>query len=1239
MKGLEEFTNLYSLKKTLRFKLKPIGETEEHIKNKGFIQKDKQLAEEFKKAKKIIDEYHKIHIEEGLSSFSFQEEELKDFSEKHKNFQNKRNDDQLRKKFKELQGKLREKLAEKLKHKEAKEIIDKHLERPRITTVENIENPREVLEKFKRQTTYFKGFDENRKNIYTKKPHSTSIGFRLIHQNLPKFFNNMEHYRGARDLGINFSELKKETGEDLDGFFLIGNFNKCLKQQGIDKYNEVIGKINKVINLHAQGVGNNEKKRRIRGHQLEKLYKQILSDREETAFLFEEIIDDASLCQKVSSLFQIPGAERRRTDKNSQTAPTSLDDFEKKLKESLDDLRNAEHDKIYIKNGQPIRDISKQIYESWDKIKDCLKYYAEQEVHPTPRNGRESQGLLKKRKKWCEKPYFSFTDIQNSINSYSHPNSACENPLLNYFKNLSINRQGTDMNLFAKIRETIEKVAPVLTESQDSQVSEIKKDDKIEIIKNYLDSCKELQLFLMPLNIRLKNDDDNVDALKKDGGFYKEFEELYKEIEAIIPVYNQARNYLTKKPHSTEKFKLNFENQTLADGWDKNKETANTCIILMRKKKYFLGVINTNDRKIFKGNIPDDGECYEKMEYKYLPGCKSLYHTIFSAEHANTYNPPEIIKEIIKNKSHKENRSDMCKMVDFLKESIDKNPDWQQFNFEFSPTEDYSNITDFYREVENQGYKITFKDVSKNYIDTCVNKGKLYLFEIYSKDFSSKSTGTPNLNTLYWKALFGEKYLKDVVYKLDGKAELFYREKSLEYPKNIWQKGHHSNDPRKKQKYPIIKDKRYAENTYLFHVPTTCNFKSKRIKDKDINPKVNKFIKSNPNINIIGIDRGERHLAYYTLINQKGEILEQESLNAPTGKNYCELLDKREKERDAARKSWKMIQKIKDLKEGYLSQVVHKIANLMVDKNAIIVLEDLNFGFKNSRLKIEKQVYQNLEKKLIEKLNFLVFKKKKDNETGGLLKALQLTGKFESFKKLGKQTGFIFYVPAYYTSAICPVTGFVNLLKPKYENITKARAFFGKFKKICFNKNENNFEFHFNYNDFTNKAEGCRQDWIVYGREKRLENFRNQENGNQWETREVDVVKEIYNLFKENAIQFKDGQCLKEKICQKDNSNFFKSLIHLLKLILKIRNSRIGTEEDKLISPVKDHAGKFFNSDLLTEEDNSLPRDADANGAYHIALKGLLLLEQLSNVEDVEKFKPDLSNKAWYKFAQSRHPA
>lgn len=223
------------------------------------------------------------------------------------------------------------------------------------------------------------------------------------------------------------------------------------------------------------------------------------------------------------------------------------------------------------------------------------------------------------------------------------------------------------------------------------------------------------------------------------------------------------------------------------------------------------------------------------------------------------------------------------------------------------------------------------------------------------------------------------------------------------------------------------------------------NFKS--VGSENINQQVREYLQQADDTHIIGIDRGERHLLYLVVIDMQGNIKEQFTLNEIVNEyngntyrtNYHDLLDTREEERLTARQSWQTIENIKELKEGYLSQVVYKITQLMVKYHAVVVLEDLNKGFMRGRQKVEKQVYQKFEKMLIDKLNYLVDKKADAAQSGGLLNAYQLTSKFDSFQKLGKQSGFLFYIPAWNTSKIDPVTGFVNLLDTRYQNTEKQK--------------------------------------------------------------------------------------------------------------------------------------------------------------------------------------------------------
>lgn len=535
-------------------------------------------------------------------------------------------------------------------------------------------------------------------------------------------------------------------------------------------------------------------------------------------------------------------------------------------------------------------------------------------------------------------------------------------------------------------------------------------------------------------------------------------------------------------------------------------------------------------------------------------------------------------------------------------------------------------------------------NVSVAYIDKLVNEGEMYLFQIYNKDFSEYSKGTPNMHTLYWKALFDDRNLVDMVYKLNGQAELFYRKKSLDsirptHPANQPIKNKNKNNKKKESlfEYDLVKDRRYTVDKFMFHVPITMNFKNAGL--EKINQQVREYLQQADDTHIIGIDRGERHLLYLVVIDMHGNIKEQFSLNEIVNEcsgntyhtNYHALLDAREEERLNARRSWQTIESIKELKEGYLSQVIHRITRLMVKYHAIVVLEDLSMGFMRGRQKVEKQVYQKFEKMLIDKLNYLVDKKVDVSQPGGLLNAYQLTNKFESFQSSEKQSGFVFYIPAWNTSKIDPVTGFVNLLDTRYQNVEKARAFFSKFDAIRYNKDKDWFEFGVDYDNFNKKAEGTMTKWTLCTQGVRICTFRNAEKNSQWDTQEVDLTTEMKSLFGQSQIDVNGN--LKEAICSQSDKTFFMRLLHLLKLMLQMRNSITGTEIDYLVSPVADGNGNFYDSRKC---DSTLPKNADANGAYNIARKGLMLLRQMKTADNLTDVKFDMTNRTWLKFAQQK---
>ncbi|MDR2234416.1 MAG: type V CRISPR-associated protein Cas12a/Cpf1 [Tannerella sp.] len=1250
MDNLSKFTNLYSLSKTLRFELIPQGKTLTHIQEKGLLSQDERRADSYKKVKKIIDEYHKAFIKESLANCKLNEELLAEYLSLYNVRQ--RGEDQ-KKKFEEIQTKLRKEIADKFTKSADYSKVSKEGEgiKAVLEAVKDDADKKKLLEEFNRFSTYFGGFYENRKNMYSAEDKATAISYRLIHENLPKFIDNIAIFEKIKNSPVadNFEKLYTNLEEYLnvskiEDIFNLETFSDFLTQEQIDVYNSVIGGkteedgkkkqgLNEYINLHNQQQTDKTKKL----PKLKPFFKQILNDRNAISWLPEEF-------ERGKDNFVLESIEKCYQELCKQVfAPEE----KQALIGLLYNLNDYDSSKIYLRNDTTLTDISQQLFGSWAVIQKAVEMRYENE-NPRKKNKKgkftETEEKFAERKENFFKHHDSFSigylnECLALLGDMEKDEKVCTKNIADYFTNLG--KKGGVENLFVQISTNYEQIKTLLNTPYPEDKDLAQDKISVEKIKLFLDSIKAVQWFVKPL---LGKNESN-----KDERFYGEFTPLWEELDKITPLYNKVRNYMTQKPYSIEKIKLNFENSTLLNGWDKNKEQDNTAVLLRKGGNYYLAIMNYQSKIKFDEieTAKDDKNFYEKIEYKLLPGPnKMLPKVFFSKKGKAEFNPSDKILNDYENGCHKIgatfDKAKMHEIIDFFKTSIVKHKDWKKFGFNFSSTATYDSIDKFYNEVSEQGYKITLRNIPESAIHQLVEEGNLYLFQIYNKDFSEYSKGTPNMHTLYWRELFSEENLKNVVYKLNGEAEVFYRKSSIKdeniivhkAKKNIQNKNEQNQKKESCFEYDIIKDKRYTVDKFSFHVPITMNFKAEGT--ENINPEVNQFIKENPeDIHIIGIDRGERHLLYLSLINSKGVIVKQFSLNEIVNEhngnkcktNYHTLLDTREKERQNERESWKTIESIKELKEGYISQVIHKISELMVEYTAIVVLEDLNMGFMRGRQKVEKSVYQKFEKMLIDKLNYLVNKKKQANELGGTLQALQLTNKFVSFKKLGKQSGFLFYVPAWNTSKMCPVTGFVNLFDTRYENVEKTKTFFSKFDSIKYNNDKNYFEFDVkDYSKFSGKAEDTRLDWLICTHGKRIESFRNPEKNSQWDNREIDLTSEFKKILGT------ENSDLKEFISQQTEKLFFERLLYLFAMTVKIRNSITNSDMDYIISPVTDENGKFYDS---RNGDETLPENGDANGAYNIARKGLWIVEQIQKTENFMRINLAISNKEWLQFTQN----
>lgn len=1147
-----------------------------------------------------------------------------------------------------------------------------------------ITDKKAALDTFNDFATYFTGFHQNRENLYSEEAKATAISNRIVNENFPKFYANVKVFEYLQK---NFPNIISDTEDSLKDFlnekklseiFNKENFNAVLSQSGIDFYNTVIGGIsgeagkekvqglNEKINLASQQLPSEEKSKLRKKMTI--LYKQILSDKKTASFIPAGFENSAEVYNAVR-LFK-----EQNFDKANPKISKAFSDFDYDLNE------------IFVP-AKELTAFSLSIFGNWSILSRGL-FLLEKDKSKKELSEKQSENIIKQ----IAKNDYSLFELQGAYERWAKENSVqIDKTVKNYFLLSELRTDETKKEKQSvKILEKIyEAYAAIDFEKQENLQAE---KEAATPIKNFLDEVQSLYHYLKLVDYRGEE--------QKDSNFYSKLDEILSDLAEIIPLFNKVRNFVTKKPGEVKKVKLNFECSSFLNGWATDFGTKDAHIFI-KDNKYYLGIINKKlseeDIDFLKKDGNDKHLIYDfqKPDNKNTPRLFIRSKGDSYAPAVSKYNLP--IESVIdlydkgafktenRDKNPKEYKEALSKLIDYFKLGFSRHDSYKNYKFCWKKTEDYKDIAEFYSDTIKSCYQLKFENINFENLEQLANDGKLYLFQIYNKDFAEKATGKKNLHTLYWENLFSEENLHDVCLKLNGEAELFFRPKSENIkeikhekdsilvnrttadresiPEDIYQEIYKfknnmissiSDEAQKyldthkvvcnKANYTITKDNHFLQDTYLFHCPITMNFKAPEITGRKFNEKVLNYLRENPDVKIIGLDRGERHLIYLSLINQRGEIELQKTLNLVeqvrndkiVSVNYHEKLVQKEGDRDKARKNWQTISNIKELKEGYLSAVVHEIAKLMVEHNAIVVMEDLNFGFKRGRFAVERQVYQKFENMLIEKLNYLVFKDKAAAEPGGVLNAYQLTDKSANVSDVGKQCGWIFYVPAAYTSKIDPKTGFANLFITKgLTNVEKKKAFFERFDAIRYDKKEDCFIFSIDYSKLSDNAD-YKKKWDIYSRGERIVYSRKDN-----KTVTENPTENLKSIFEKFGVQWSNEENFIDSLlsvqAEKQNASFFDELLHSFTTILQMRNSIPNTEVDYLISPVKAEDGTFFDSrqQLSLGSRATLPIDADANGAYHIALKGLYLLTHNFNQND-KGYIENISNADWFKFVQEK---
>ena len=429
-------------------------------------------------------------------------------------------------------------------------------------------------------------------------------------------------------------------------------------------------------------------------------------------------------------------------------------------------------------------------------------------------------------------------------------------------------------------------------------------------------------------------------------------------------------------------------------------------------------------------------------------------------------------------------------------------------NIHYRPIEEYRDSSEFFDDVSSGAYYKTQERANDKLIAKLVNEGKAYMFRLVSKGFTYKKTDNENIliealenNTsdvilltnpkLTWRDAVIE---KRVTHK-KGDILVNRRDKDgYPIPENIYSelKAYYgdrstmadiSDEARdyirnnkvgfKKSPIDLIKDKRYTEMQQEIKITYTKNISASNVKES-VSSKINK---TKNDMNILAITRSMNDLIYVTVTSPDGKILESKSLNVINKLDWHKkLMEISETRRSRKANDWDNSDTCKNERDAYMANAISIIVRMVIDYNAIVVIEKIFDEAKNEYSAFDGQVFKKFEQKLVNRLSDLHFRDIPLGEPGSLTNPYQLCD------NNGNEfhDGIVYYATTPYTFGVDLDTGFANVFDLSKINTRYDRQnFLSKFEQIRYDKNKNRFVFEFDYDKFITKKDIKKTKWTV----------------------------------------------------------------------------------------------------------------------------------------------------------------
>ena len=1186
---------LFPVTKTLAFRLIPVGKTQENLNRQQTLEKASELKEDYENLKAASDRVHKRFIEDTLSKFhlKYLSDGAKDSIQEYADvfFDATLSPEEKDVLITEVATNLRKQVADAFsavryneKDTMLKALASKALLTEILPAEDLSDTEKASLGRLSQYTTYMRPYFETRDRMYNDKQEGHTIPVRIVDDNLPIHLNNTRVFDALpEDVVSGAVDIFNALASGLQAFELRDVFTPSFystlgPQSAIDTYNTLIGGIskedgtriqglNELINQYNQKQGKDGKKLK----QFKKLKKQILSDRMSLSWLPDTLADDK---QAVRVAFGLEDLLAGFTPADSTAWNTAA---------------------VYV-DAKRLSIYSNAIFGHWKEAESCLlKVYSE----AFPKKSREGDKGYAERigKIFKAAKYFSLDEIHGAVAKYGSlapdsPAASAPSALRLYYMDKIAAKVTEARASIGLLHAHVNKDGvPDAKLGQDTVSGELGPGAYMKDFLEQFNDAKNAALVFTDLGGILDTDQD----------FYGRIVDFFGDSAHELKTgFDAIRNYLTKKPYSTDKIQVYFDNPKLLDGWDTNKEPDNRGVILRDGDDVFLGILPAHAKRLFTyGKHLDPASSLKKMDVKFIPNPHMMLPKVaFSKKALSEGNIPEPVMDLYRSgKAVKDyTKEEVALMVDFYKEVIASNPDWGVFGFQFKETDEYDRLADFYHDVASQGYKTVFYGVSREFIYNAVAEGDLFLFQVSCQDMLERHTGKDgNYKALLYEALSG-KIGGDV--RLCGGGAVYFRPASLPrkvtHPAGVPIRTKNPDSEREKVTYvyDLIKDRRYTEDRYAFHIPVSIYPDADAYGALSVNRRVQEIVRE-----------------------RSPPLTGPSSSNATsTSSTTSTTAVSSPNARRSAPKTAATGPPSRTSRTSRLVTFRESSARSSGSSRSTAASSQWKGSTWTSR-----RAAKPSRRDLVSRLSFLADKNEADRF--GTVLQLANPGKTEIERTRFPQNGILFLVNPAHVSRTDPLTGFVNRLNLHFGKIAEAEALIDGFDGFRFNPGSGRFVLTFHYDKAApgREAGDGQKVWNVetYGERVQQEQVEDAPAGTYTDKVTV-LTEEMQKLLDGAGIDWKDGKDLLAGLKGR-GTEFYKSFFDLLRLTMRCTNWYNDTREFRIVGCTANAAGQFYDSRRAPER---LPKDGDTLAAWNIARKAHIVL---NNIRD---FKPGVTTGA-----------